>query len=1256
MIARRILLAVGLWLLAAGACAQAAGTGLPAGRFVPWVANVGQWTTPQRYEAQVGDGALFAERGALTVVLRTPIAHPMTEKDGEVRYHAYRMTFVGSRIVEPRGEGLQEDYHNYFVGSDAGQWRGRVPLYGQLRYEGLYDGIDLVVAATAGGGKYTFEVAPGADAGQIVVDYEGAEEVKVTKEGHLRVRTSVGDVEEMAPVVYQTDGASRQTVESRWKVTAAERGHYRARIETGHYDRNRELVVDPSLVFSTYTGSTADNWGTTSTYDSKRNVYSAGVVFGIGYPTSTGAYQTTFGGLTDIGIFKFDSTGSQRLYATYVGGSLTDMPHSMTVNSFDELILMGTTGSSDFPVTADAYQTTHAGGANINYISGLMAYPQGSDLFVCRMSEDGSQLAASTYVGGSGNDGLNYRQNLNYDFRYMYGNDSLYMNYGDAARGEVATDQLNNVYVGSTTFSSNFPVSAGCVQPTLGGRQDGVVLKLDHNLRNLLWSTYLGGFMDDAVYSVDVDSNYNLLVCGGTSSTNFPTTAGTLQNVYGGGSADGFVCKISYGGEQLMASTYMGTSGYDQLYFVRNGKHDEVFLYGQTEPAGNTMIQNAAYSVYNSGMLLARLDPTLALQRWSTVFGTPGRINLSPTAFTVDICNRVYAAGWGRDFVGYGSTTWNTLGTTGMETTADAYQDITDGQDFYVMCLGGDGGELVHATFFGELHQNALDAGSDHVDGGTSRIDRLGTLYQAVCASCGGANGFPVTSNAWSTQNLASNCNNAIFSYNIADDFPVAEYLLPPSGCAPHTVHFHNTGRGEAFEWDFGDGTTSTEASPTHTYTSPGNYTVRLVASLPGGCSVTDTLRHTIQVLGDTAYSHPVESACNGTKIQIGVRPSPGVEYQWTGDEVSDATVANPWVDQTGTYVLHTSAEGCSQTDTFHVKSINLISMQHLTPISCHDSADGQLRLMLHADMPPDSLTIAVEPAATVSDTTMPNGSHWVFIDGLQANTLYHISAAAMGCTFERTLQLGNPPLPPLQKEATHSLCSDSCSGHIRLTYQQGTGTSATEVDTLLSDLCPGTYVTRVVSAGCPVVDTTVIVRDHSLDSLIATADRYEIYLGESVHLKAEGVSQQVAYSWTPAADLDHPDSQHPTATPQDTLSCYTVTATTPSGCSASDTVCIRCTPLRCGDPLFTIPNAFTPNGDGINDRICFESDIIEEFSISIFNRWGQCVFSSQQLGDCWDGTYDGRPCLQGVYTYTCHLRCVNHEESQMKGDITLIR
>ncbi len=1228
---------------------------LGVGTQVLFVRNDGQWDARVRYEAQLHDAALFLEDDGLTVALRQPVAHPAPGSGKPAKMHAYKMRFVGGGAV-PTGEAMQPGYSNYYLGDNPAKWRSRVPSFAVARYTDIYNGIDLELYTASDALKYNLIVHPGADPSAIAIEYTGTDGVKVTKEGNLLISTSVRDIIELQPYVYQ----GNNEIKSRWRVSRKE-DTYSVSIELGDYDHTRDLVIDPlvRLRFSTYTGSTADNWGTTGTYDSHKNTYTAGLVFDIGYPVSTGAYDESYNGagdIADIGIFKFDSTGSQRLYATYLGGAQADMPHSLYVNALDELLVLGTTGSGDFPTTADAYSSTFAGGTDVNYEKApSIPFPNGSDIFISCFSTDGSRLVASTLIGGSGNDGLNYKKHYNANYGIiMQGNDSLYHNYGDGARGEIITDPFGNVYVATTTVSYNFPVTAGAAQTVYAFKQDAVVFKMDHNLHTLLWSTYLGGMGDDAAYSIDLDTALNPVVCGGTNSLVFPTTTGVLQPTYGGGSADGFVSKLSTDNGSLLASTYIGSSEYDQAYFVRIGNHNETFIFGQTKASGSTMINNAGYGVPGSGMLMMRLSPDLNQQRWSTVFGTPGRINLSPTAFAADICNRVYAAGWGRDFVGYNGVQWYTEGTMWMETTADAYIDSTDGQDFYIISLDADANNLEYATFFGEYHQHGDNNfhGSDHVDGGTSRFDRLATLYQSVCASCAGSQGFPTTAGAWSDTNRSNNCNNAIFRFNVTDDFPVAEFIPPQAGCAPYTLTFHSTGRG-TLQWDFGDGSTSTATNPTHTYTTPGTYTVTLIATLPGGCSEADTQRSSLVVLAPNAgVSHPVLIACNGDHVTIGLTPTPGASYSWLTTGVDNPGISNPTVGEAGIYVLRTEADGCAQTDTFHVNVINLIASELITGVSCHDSIDGQVVMILDTGVCIDSLVISSVPPVPIITTDTS-----ITFDSLAPKVAYTLDVIGYGCEYSKTIQLSNKGVPPHTKQVSAPLCNDSCLGTI---YIRCIGYDIPETqpaDTLRTGLCPGTYITTMTAPdGCPLTDTSVITRNHALDSLRAWADDTIVWEGESTTLHAAVANgYSASYSWTPITTIEQPDVADPVVTPVDSITVYTVTASS-GGCTETATVKVRSIPVICGAPLFTIPNAFTPNADGINDAVCFNTEQIVEFSITIFNRWGEAVYRSDDASMCWDGTYRGTSCPAGVYTYTCHIACPGGQTNDLKGDITLIR
>ena len=1217
---------------------------LGTGNATHFIANLGQWDDPSLFQAQMHNAALFVERGCLTIALRESNQHTEGEHFHHAqsqRMHAYKVHFIGANpSVDVNGQDPDPygGYNNYYYGHNPDRWVTHLSHLRTVYFNSLYPGIDMDIQVAQHALKTNFYLSPGANPDNIILQYEGLEKTYLSN-GNLILRTSVGEIVELSPYAYQETDTGRCEITVRYRLLENQ-----VRFIIGDYDTTLPLVIDPVLHFSTYTGSTADNWGTTATYDTYKNTYTAGLVFGIGYPTSTGAYDNTYNANADIGIFKFDTSGTQRLFATYLGGTQADMPHSMYVNTFDELVIFGTTGSVDFPVTPQAFDTSFNGGTPLPFEGTYtINFPNGSDIFVSRFSSDGTQLQASTYIGGSSNDGLNYHAHFNRNGNViMLGNDSLYYNYGDGARGELITDNLNNIYIGSTTLSTDFPTTPNSLAPHPLTRQNGIVFKIDYNLRNLIWSTYLGGNFDDAVYSIDVDSSYNLLVCGGTNSPNFPTTAGTHQPAYGGGSADGFITKIAYNGDRIIASTFFGSPNYDQLYFVRSGKHNEVFVFGQTKATGSTMIHNAAYNVPGSGMLLARFSPNLDSLEWSTVFGTPqGRPNLSPTAFGADICNRIYAAGWGRDFIGNGGISWNQAGTHDMETTADAIQSTTDGQDFYIMSMSADASTLDYATFFGELHGSGSNGGHDHVDGGTSRFDKMATLYQSVCASCYGNDNFPTSPGAWSTHNNSNNCNNALFRLNIHDDFALADFVAPPAGCEPYTVDFTNTGRGTAFHWDFGDGSTSTARNPRHTFNQAGLYPVRLIARQENGCATSDTTVYYVRVLSDHSHHSISQMPCNGTSVQIGIPPMLGCTYNWIQGQVSDSTIANPYVSQTGVYVLQiTTLEGCHETDTFDVNFINLLDTLIIIPPTCPGGNDGRAIARTNHDT-----------ATRFYWDGVPGDS---ILTGLSAGQRPHtLVIENHDCRFEQTFTIADPPTMKIEKQANTLLCADRCDGSIHLRYSLPNYLVG---DTIIDSLCEGTHITLLRdTSGCPYYDTTVIVRDTMLHNLRVWADDTLLYLTESTHLHVTPVPGG-RYNWIPSNTLDRPTATDPVATPTDTLTVYSVTVTDTLGCTWTGQVALHCTEVNCGRPNLFIPNTFSPNGDGINDRLCFSGEFITDFYIAIYTRWGEKIYETHDIHDCWDGRYNDNWCMPGVYTYTCRIHCEAGLENLLKGDITLIR
>ena len=744
----------------------------PASHTLEFIENKGQWDAHARYVAPLPGGRLFAEADGLTFALLAdggPASHGHNghpaattappAADAALRGHALTLHFEGaSPAATITAETPTAEHRNYFLGADARHWASDVRSYRELHYTGLWAGVNARVYESADQHlEYDFELAPGAKPAAIALRHDGAEALTLDDQGNLLVKTSVGTLIERTPQAWQTDAAGqRQPVACRYELTGQV-----VHFALGQYDPARPLTIDPVVVFATYTGSRADNWGFTATYDAQGNLYSGGIVFGVGYPASPGAFRTTFAGLIDIAIIKYNTNVSgpaARVWATYLGGSSADFPASLVVNSQGELLVLGTTSSSNYPVTTGALQTTFAGGTFADPYGYGPDYslPNGSDLVITRFNADGSALVGSTYLGGSGNEGL-----LPLDVRTT---NQLAHNYGDPFRGDILVDAADNVYVATNTTSSNFPLARGFNGTYRGGTTDGLVLKLNPALKALTWGSYLGGSASDAAYSIQLEpGSGDVYVAGGTLSPNFPTTAGSYLPTRPG-NVDGFVARIAASGTALLRATYLGTSSYDQGYFLQVGTDGGVYVLGQT--AGAYPTTPGLYATPNGRQFIHKLDANLATTQLATVFGS-GRttIDFDPTAFLVDRCDRVFVCGWGGDLnsnIGGSEPYLGLNGTTaGLPTTPGAVQPTTDDNDFYLAQFSAGLTGLGYATFYGG------SGVGDHVDGGTARFDPRGVVYQAVC-SCGVNSGFPIPpgANTYSSTSGYPNCNNAAFVFN----------------------------------------------------------------------------------------------------------------------------------------------------------------------------------------------------------------------------------------------------------------------------------------------------------------------------------------------------------------------------------------------------------------------------------------------------------------------------------------------------------
>lgn len=1221
---------------------------------IEFIPNLGQWSGNFQYRASLGCGALFLEKNAYLISVLSP---EQLDEFHETKYNgssvpmshidaaAYRVSFIGANDSSFFTSASPYRHHyNYFYTADTSRWRSNVVPYSSISLSNLYDGIDLRFAEGNNHLKYEFVLQPYADISQIVLEYDGVNSLSLSS-GFLMVNTSVCRIVEYPPYAYQlNEKGDTVSVDCKYVLR-----NNRVSFSLGDYDNSLPLIVDPVVVFSSFSGSISDNWGYTATYDAQGNLYGGGISFGPRYPVTTGAYQITFASdstsmFTDVSISKFDSSGSFIHYATFLGGYSTDIPHSLFVNDNNELYVFGSTGSMDFPVTPNAYDTSFNFGPYTT-LSTSLKFPNGSDIFVSKFSADGSQLLASTFIGGSANDGINTASILR-------------KNYADDNRGEILVDDFSNVYVVSSTFSSDFPVTSNSFDTTYNGGQDVCIFKLSQDLSQLMWSSFLGGSSDDAGYSVFLAEDKSLYLCGGTRSVDWPISGSVLSDSITG-VADGFVAHVSQNGDYLLQSSFLGNGDYDQAYLIKGDRDGNPYVLGQTNASGSAWIRNAQYSVPNGGQFLVRLTPALDGVVWSTAFGTgAGGPDISPTALMVDYCNNIYLSGWGSASLnGFG-------GTAGLPVTPDAFQSTTDGSDYYFMSISDDASQLVYATYFGGATSHARE----HVDGGTSRFDRKGRIYQAVCAGCGRESSFPTTPGAYCDTNLSSNCNLGVIKMDFSLPVVVADFTMPSWLCAPDVVHFSNQsqliGNNTSFFWNFGDGTTSSEFQPSHTYSHAGLYEVSLVVRDNGSCNFSDTLVKRLLVLANSSDTLSILPVCYGDFVQLGLPPSLGVTYQWfPAQEVSNPHISNPITtpSHSSYYTLLLASDGCSDT-LYQFVDVDTLALTFSadTSICLGDTAFLSLSFQF-----PSSVN-TIEWSLSPNFTEVFNLGHERLVVSPNETTTYYVRVRSDVCTRIHPFVVNVSDMH-IWSAPDLLICFEE-GDYLHLQHDGGPGCTYVwqlEDGTILNGESPyvspssSTHYTVTVTngVGCYDVAEGEIIRRAGTFPM-----PFEVWCENCTTIQNEITTvfstyygDGYTYRWTPATSADTPDSASTTVHPLVNTT-YVVQVTDSFGCVKIDSVNIEVTPLICDTPFVFIPNIFTPNDDGHNDVVYVRSSILEKFQFVIYSRWGQKIFETSNQDEGWDGTFKGKPCQNGIYDYYFKGTCIDGQESEQKGNIMLVR
>lgn len=595
-----------------------------------------------------------------------------------------RLTLRGAATVEPHALEPQPGRINYLMGGDARHWKTRIETFGKVAYSNVLPGVDwLFYGKVDSRLEYDLVFQPRADVASAALVFDGVERLDINERGGLELVLGSERLEQSAPVAYQIGlRGEREPVAARYRL----RTDGSVGFEVGAYDRERVLVIDPAVTYSTYFGGSGFEDGRAVAVDAQGSVYLAGSTSLGLFPIVTALQPAYGGGSSDAFVCKLSPDGSDIVYATFVGGGDADVASGIAVDALGGAYVAGYTLSTDFPLVAP-----------------LQGIPGGAtDAFLLKINPSGSALVYSSYLGGSGDD---YAQGLavtptgaarlvgtthssNFPtlaaFQSSFAGESdafiAAVNVGGSALtfstllggsgtevgSGVALDSSDAVYVTGATTSSNMPVSSP-LQAAIAGSFDGFVAKFSAT-GSVAYATYLGGGGRDEATAIAVDSAGAALIAGHTASTNFPGTGTGFQSQKSG-STDAFVAKVAAGGGSLSGASYFGGSADDRALAVVVDTKGAIVIAGSTASTNFPLVEPNQHTLGGgTDAFVAKLSTTSALT-YSTYLGGSS----TDRAF-----------GLGRDTAGgiavVGSTT-----STNFPTQAALYHARVGSQDAFVI-------------------------------------------------------------------------------------------------------------------------------------------------------------------------------------------------------------------------------------------------------------------------------------------------------------------------------------------------------------------------------------------------------------------------------------------------------------------------------------------------------------------------------------------------------------------------------------------
>ncbi len=614
-----------------------------------------------------------------------------TEKSAKATTEAVSLSFVGAnKKAKITASETMPGHVNYFVGNDKSKWRSNIPTYGAVTYEDVYKNIDIKFYGNNKNIEHDVIVRSGGNPSLVKFAYDGVKGLKVNASGDLEVSLERGKFIEQKPIIYQEIKGERVAVEGAYKILKGEDGAFEYGFTVASYDKTKDLVIDPVLVYSTYLGGSGVDEGSGIAVDSSGAAYVTGFTTSSDFPLMN-PIQGALNGVGDVFITKLNPTGTAIIYSTYLGRSGNEWVAGIAVNSLGAAYVTGWTDSSDFPLM-NPIQGALGGGVYL------------FDAFITKINPTGTTIIYSTYLGGGGNE-------------YCHG---------------IAVDSSGAAYVTGETGSSDFPLM-NPIQGTLLGYNDAFITKLSPTGTAILYSTYLGGSGDDVGYGIAVDSSGTAYVTGRTHSIDFPLM-NPIQGAFGGGFTDAFVTRVNPVGSLLLYSTYLGGLDIDEAFGIAVDNAGTAYVTGRTDSIDFPLMNpiQGALSGFK-GAFIAKLNLTGTAILYSTYLG--GSSYDEGFGIAVDSSGAAYVAG--------NTTSWD------FPLMNPIQGALGGGYDAFITQLNPTGTVILYSTYLGGNRFDwgngiAVDSsGAAYVTGYTDSINF--PLMNPIQGTYGGANDAFIT-------------------------------------------------------------------------------------------------------------------------------------------------------------------------------------------------------------------------------------------------------------------------------------------------------------------------------------------------------------------------------------------------------------------------------------------------------------------------------------------------------------------------------